>query len=85
MTTFSSVERDFHPLAPSSEFCSLRVVNNETERLFVQRNVVQPPKPGSECGAMITVFDGLIDLIGPRSAAEYQRACNGVDNDESPV
>ncbi len=47
----------FRAIAPSVEFCSLRLVHNRSEYLSVRRNILQPASSSEDIGAMITVVD----------------------------
>ena len=44
-------------IAPKVEFCSLRLLEETTERVSVRRGIVQPPFLNISRGAMITVID----------------------------
>jgi predicted Zn-dependent protease len=46
----------FKGLVPNVDFCSLRIVREQTEVLSLTRGVVQPPMAQQDFGAMITVM-----------------------------
>jgi predicted Zn-dependent protease len=52
----------FRRIAPAADQCTLRVVDEQQERITVRQGVAEPPRRQLDCGAMITVVDG--DGIG---------------------
>lgn len=46
----------FKQLAPAVDFCSLRLLDERSERTAVRQNVLQPPNTQLDRGAMITVI-----------------------------
>ncbi len=57
LTMTASFESIFKRIAPACDFCSFRFVEESTERLTVQQNVVEPPTTSIDRGVMITVID----------------------------
>lgn len=55
---FEKVRERFLEVAPKSDFCSLRYVNERNEVLSVRQNVLQPVAVSENAGVMITVYDG---------------------------
>jgi predicted Zn-dependent protease len=53
----ASIESIFKRIAPACDFCSFRLVEETTERLSVEQNVVVPPTSSVDRGVMITVID----------------------------
>ncbi len=73
----------FRAIAPSVDFCSLRLVQTRSEFLSVRQNILQPVSTSEDVGAMITVIDnggmgyaGTSDLTesGLRRAAAHAAA-----------
>ena len=73
----------FRAIAPATEFCSLRFVQQRSEFLSVRQNILQPVATAEDTGAMITViagsglgYAGTSDLTetGLRRAAEHALA-----------
>ncbi len=56
--TRAAIESLFREIVPSTEFCTLRLVQQQSEALAVRRGVVQPVHTSSDVGAMLTVIDG---------------------------
>jgi predicted Zn-dependent protease len=52
-----SLARDFRAAAPAVDFCALRFVDEESERLTVRQDVAEPPQLSRDRGAMVTVID----------------------------
>ncbi len=52
------VERHFHDLSPSVDFCSLRLLSRQDEYIEVRQDILQPLETSEDVGAMITVVDG---------------------------
>ena len=55
---FEAVEKIFRDIAPSVDFCSLRLVREQSETLKVRHDVVEPVRQSDDLGAMITVHHG---------------------------
>ena len=53
----ASFESIFKRIAPAVDFCSFRFVEESTEKLSVQQNIVEPPQTSMDRGVMITVID----------------------------
>ncbi len=53
----ASIESIFKRIAPACDFCSFRLVEETSERLSVEQNVVEPPTTFVDRGVMITVID----------------------------
>ena len=53
----ASFESIFKRIAPAVDFCSFRFVEETTEKLSVQQNVLEPPQTSIDRGVMITVID----------------------------
>ena len=53
----ASFESTFKRIAPAVDFCSFRFVEESTEKLSVQQNIVEPPQSSVDRGVMITVID----------------------------
>lgn len=51
-----TIRRLFRELAPAVDFCSLRLVDERSERTEVRQNVLQPLSSSLDRGAMITVI-----------------------------
>ena len=58
----------FRRIAPAADQCTLRVVDEQQERITVRQGVAEPPRRQLDCGAMITVVDG--DGIGYAATAD---------------
>lgn len=76
---FEEIEQRFRKIAPLVDFCSLRVVRERSERLYIRQGVVQPLQLLDDFGAMVTVMDagGLgyaatsdLSMSGLKTAAE---------------
>ena len=52
----SDLEAIFKRVAPAVDFCSMRFVEESTERLAIQQNVPEPPQTSVDRGLMITVM-----------------------------
>ena len=72
----------FRRLMPSVEFCSLRIVREQSESLAVRQDVLQPVSNGDDLGVMLTVvhqggcgYAGTSDLTeaGLARALEHAR------------
>ena len=50
-----SLAETFRKIAPAADFCSLRVVDERSEGLWVRQDVLQPVSRSADIGAMITV------------------------------
>ena len=53
----ATLARDFRAAAPAVDFCALRYVDEESERLTVRQDVAEPPQLSRDRGAMVTVID----------------------------
>ena len=62
----------FRRIAPAADQCTLRVVDEQQERIAVRQGVAEPPRRQLDCGAMITVVDG--DGIGYAATADLSEA-----------
>jgi predicted Zn-dependent protease len=54
---FDSIRLLLKSLAPAVDFCSLRVVDERSERISVRQNVLQPLSTSIDRGAMVTIID----------------------------
>jgi predicted Zn-dependent protease len=52
-----SLEKRLHSVLPNVDFCSLRALEERSERLNVRHDVVQPPNDSLDAGVMVTVLD----------------------------
>jgi predicted Zn-dependent protease len=50
-----SIKSLFHSVAPAVDFCSLRLVDETSERMMVRQDVLQPLSTSRDRGAMLTV------------------------------
>jgi predicted Zn-dependent protease len=80
---FEGIEQHFNQVAPAVDYCSLRVVRERSERLFVRQDILQPVSTGQDLGAMITImhqggmgYAGTSDLSlsGLKQAVEHAMA-----------
>jgi predicted Zn-dependent protease len=55
---FDSIRALFRSLAPAVDFCSLRVIDETSERIMVRQDVLQPLSTGIDRGAMVTIAHG---------------------------
>jgi predicted Zn-dependent protease len=58
MTDHNELQKRFHYLLPTADYCSLRWVKECSDRFYVRRNVVEPPSRQEDEGIMITVVRG---------------------------
>lgn len=88
------LERDFRAAAPAVDFCSLRVVEETSERASVRQDVPEPPHRSVDRGGMITVIDrgglgyaatGDLSAAGLRAAAERASAMAALSRGRSNV
>jgi predicted Zn-dependent protease len=79
---FTQIEKTFHDIVPQVDFCSLRLVREQSETLMVRHDVVEPVRQTEDLGAMITIhhnggmgYGATPDLSasGLRSALEQAR------------
>lgn len=79
---YTHIEKTFREIAPPVDFCSLRLVREQSEILMVRHDVVEPVRQTEDLGAMITVhhnggmgYGATPDLSagGLRSALEQAR------------
>ena len=82
-----SIARRFREVAPAVDFCSLRVVEEQSELLQVRKDVLQPVKQSTDLGAMVTVVAGSglgyaatsdLSASGLRAAADTRPAAQPV-------
>ena len=75
-----SIAERFRTIAPTVDFCSLRLVQTHSEFLSVRQNILQPVSTSEDLGAMLTIIDnggmgyaGTSDLTesGLRRAADH--------------
>lgn len=53
---FDAVEKRFKGIIPAVDFCSLRLVEERSERILVRQDIVQPVADARDIGAMLTVI-----------------------------
>ncbi len=54
---FDTVESRFRQINPEVDFCSLRLVEERSERISVRQGILQPVQDKLDVGAMVTVHD----------------------------
>ena len=52
---FDSIRTQFREIAPTVDFCSLRVIDETSEHMLVRQDVLQPLSSAIDRGAMVTV------------------------------
>ena len=57
VSVHETIEARFRSIAPSVDFCSLRLVQTRNEDITVRQDVLQPVRMSSDIGAMITIQD----------------------------
>ena len=62
----------FHRLVPAADFCSLRVVEEDSDYLSVRQDVPEPAQVTRDRGAMVTVLDG--DGLGYAATSDLSDA-----------
>ncbi|MCX8114349.1 MAG: TldD/PmbA family protein, partial [Burkholderiaceae bacterium] len=62
----------FRALAPAVDYCSIRVVDEDTEIVSVRQDVPEPVQASRDRGAMLTVVDG--DGIGYAATSDLSDA-----------
>ncbi len=51
------IKRRFHKIMPLLDFCSLRYLEERSEKLIVRQNIAEPPLSRHDVGVMLTVID----------------------------